>query len=163
KRLTLELGGNDPAIVLPDVDIERTARDLFWAAFRNSGQICIAAKRIYIHDAIYDELADALTSVARSVRMGNGADAGGERGPVQNKMQFERVTNLIADSRRRGHRFLCGGNAQKERPGYFIPVSIVDQAADEDPVVAEEAFGPLLPLLRFKTNDEAIERANASP
>jgi acyl-CoA reductase-like NAD-dependent aldehyde dehydrogenase len=163
KRLTLELGGNDPAVVLPDVDIAQTARDLFWAAFRNSGQICIAAKRLYIHDAVYDELAEALTSVARGVRMGDGADAGVELGPVQNSAQYERVANLIADSRRRGHRFLCGGEIQSDRPGYFIPVTIVDRAADEDPVVTEEAFGPLLPLLRFKTNDEAVARANAGP
>jgi aldehyde dehydrogenase (NAD+) len=161
KRVTLELGGNDPAIVLPDVDIEATAEALFWAAFTNSGQICIATKRVYVHEAIYDRLKQAITDYARTVQVGDGREDGVRIGPIQNKQQFERVKALIADSRAKGHRFLLGGDVP-EAKGYFIPVTIVDNPPDDSRVVQEEAFGPVLPLLKFSDVEDAIARANDS-
>jgi aldehyde dehydrogenase (NAD+) len=162
KRVTLELGGNDAAIVLPDVDVDAVAKALFWAAFRNSGQICIASKRLYVHADIYDRFAQAFADYARTIRMGDGAAEGTELGPVQNGLQFERVLAIIDDSRAQGHRFLTGGNAQPESPGYFIPVTIVDNPPEYSRIVQEEPFGPIVPLLKYDTIDDAINRANAS-
>lgn len=99
KRVTLELGGNDPAIVLPDVDVNATARELFWAAFQNSAQFCVAAKRLYIHADIYDELAAALVEYARTIKVGDGLQQGTDLGPIQNRMQFDKLKNPMPSSR----------------------------------------------------------------
>lgn len=159
KRITLELGGNDPAIVLPDVDVERTAEELFWAAFQNSAQFCVAAKRVYIHEDIYDELAGALVAYAATVKVGDGAEQGTDLGPIQNRMQFEKVKDLLADCEASGYRLLTGGLPKEDR-GYFIPVTIVDCPPEDSRVVVEEAFGPVLPLLKFRDMDDVVERAN---
>lgn len=160
KRLTLELGGNDAAIVLDDADVDTIAKPLFWAAFTNSGQVCVAAKRVFIPDSLYDRLSQALIEIAEQVRVGDGSEQGVDIGPVQNRQQFERVKQLIADTHAAGHRFLTGGEVP-DAPGYFIPVSLVDNPPDSARVVCEEAFGPVLPLLRYHDIDEAIARANA--
>ncbi|WP_176593100.1 aldehyde dehydrogenase family protein [Sphingobium sp. EM0848] len=162
KRVTLELGGNDAAIIMPDVDVDAVAKDLFWAAFRNSAQICIATKRMYVHEAIYDRLAAALTDYAQSVKMGDGSEQGTELGPVQNKLQFDRVVEIIEDCKDNGFRFLTGGEVSQDGPGYFIPVTIVDNPPEESRVVQEEAFGPILPLIKFSELEDVISRANAS-
>ncbi len=160
KRLTLELGGNDAAIVLDDADVEAIAEPLFWAAFKNSGQVCVAAKRVYVHDSIYDDVAHALCRIANEVQMGNGTQQGVRLGPVQNRLQFERVKRLVDGARAQGLNFLTGG-VVPEGPGYFVPVTIVDNPPDDADVVQEEAFGPVLPLLRYSDIDEVIARANA--
>lgn len=162
KRVTLELGGNDAAIVLPDVDVEAVAKSLFWAAFRNSAQICIASKRLYVHADIYDRFAKAFVDYAGTVRMGDGAEQGTELGPVQNRLQFERVLDIIDDSRAQGLRFLTGSGERPEGPGYFIPVTIIDNPPDASRVVSEEPFGPIVPLLKYDDIEEVIARANAS-
>lgn len=162
KRVTLELGGNDAAIILPDVDVDAVAKDLFWAAFRNSAQICIATKRMYVHEAIYDRLAKALTEYAQTVKMGDGSQQGTQLGPVQNKQQFDRVIEIINDCKDRGFRFLTGGDVTQDAPGYFIPVTIVDNPPESSRVVQEEAFGPILPLIKFSDLEDVIARANAS-
>lgn len=160
KRLTLELGGNDPAIVLPDVDVDQVAKDLFWAAFANTSQICIAVKRLYIHEDVYELLANALVKYAATVKVGDGAEPGTQIGPLQNRQQYERVLHMIKEAHDSGLHFLAGGQVDGSRPGYFIPVSIVDNPPDDSPVVAEEAFGPLLPLLKFRSIDDVVRRAN---
>ncbi len=159
KRITLELGGNDPAIVLPDVDIAETARQLFWAAFQNSAQFCVAAKRLYIHEDIYDDLSTALVDYARTVRVGDGSRQGTDLGPIQNRMQFEKLKALLADARAEGQHFLLGGEVD-DGPGFFVPVTIVDNPPEDSRVVVEEAFGPVLPLLRFRDVDDVVRRAN---
>ena len=161
KRLTLELGGNDAAIVLDDADVEAIAEPLFWAAFKNSGQVCVAAKRIYADAQIYDALAQALKRVAQGVVVGDGTQQGTMLGPVQNRQQFARVSALIEDSRDAGHTFLTGGDIPGG-PGFFVPVTIIDNPPEQSRVVQEEAFGPVLPLIRFDTVEDAIARANAS-
>ncbi|WP_103727652.1 aldehyde dehydrogenase family protein [Novosphingobium sp. HII-3] len=161
KRLTLELGGNDAAIVMPDVNVEEVAEKLFWAAFGNSGQICIATKRMYVHKDVYDAVAHALVEYARKVKVGDGLDQGTDMGPVQNKVQFDRVKNLIEDARASGLNFLVGGDVP-QADGYFVPVTIVDNPPENSRVVQEEAFGPVLPLLKFDEVDEVVARANAS-
>jgi len=160
-RVTLELGGNDAAIVMPDVDIDSVARSLFWGAFINSGQICIAAKRVYVHESIYAPMADAFTALARSARMGPGEQEDVELGPVQNRLQYGRLVNLLEDCKQRGFRFLTGGELS-EGPGLFFPVTLVDNPPDDSRIVQEEPFGPILPLLKFRDVDEVIARANAT-
>jgi acyl-CoA reductase-like NAD-dependent aldehyde dehydrogenase len=161
KRLTLELGGNDAAIVLPDVDIAQTAEKLFWGAFSNSGQFCLAIKRLYIHQDIYEPLSQAIVEYARNVSVGDGSLPGTGLGPVQNAVQYERLKALLADIREQDLRVLLGGNVG-QGPGYFFPVTIVDNPPDDSRIVTEEPFGPILPLLKFCDIDEVIERANNS-
>jgi acyl-CoA reductase-like NAD-dependent aldehyde dehydrogenase len=162
KRLTLELGGNDAAIVLDDADVDAVAPKLFQAAFVNSGQVCQAVKRVYVHDRLYEPMVQALASRARDAVVGSGLDPQTTLGPVQNRMQYERVLGILEDtSRRAGPRFVTGGGAL-DRPGYFIAPPIVADIAEGTRLVDEEAFGPALPVLRFQEIDEAITRANAT-
>jgi len=162
KRVTLELGGNDAAIVMPDVDVATVAQDLFWAAFRNTGQICIATKRMYVHADVYDALADALVSYAKTLTIGDGSQQGTDLGPLQNRLQFDRVRDLIADCASNDMNFLIGGEVDGEGKGYFVPITIVDNPPEKSRVVCEEAFGPVLPLLKFSDVDEVVARANDS-
>jgi acyl-CoA reductase-like NAD-dependent aldehyde dehydrogenase len=159
KRLTLELGGNDPAIVLPDIDPRAIAKDLFWASFANSAQFCVACKRLYIHESIYDDVARELVDYAATVKVGNGMDEGIGLGPIQNRMQYDEVRDLLRDCKESGLRFLIGGEALSS-PGYFIPVTLVDNPPDDSRCVVEEAFGPVLPLLKYSAIDEVVARAN---
>ena len=159
KRITLELGGNDPAIVLPDVDIDKTAKELFWAAFQNSAQFCVAAKRIYIHETIYDRLAQAIVDFAATVKVGDGAHQGTDLGPIQNRMQFDKLKDLLADAKANGLRFLAGGEIP-EGAGFFVPITIIDNPPEDARVVREEAFGPVLPLMKFTDIDDVVARAN---
>lgn len=161
KRLTLELGGNDAAIVLSDADVEAIAPTLFWGAFANSAQFCLAIKRMYVHESIYDQLAAALIRMAQQTSMGPGDQPGVQLGPVQNRLQFARLKELLADSEANGYRILCGGKTT-DRPGYFFPVTLVDNPPDSARIVREEPFGPLLPLLKFRNTDEVVARANDS-
>jgi len=161
KRLTLELGGNDAAIVLDDVNVDAIAEPLFWAAFTNSGQVCVAAKRIYVHDKVYDDLAAALVRIAGNVKVGDGSQDGTVLGPVQNLPQYRRVKSLIDDSLQAGHNFLTGGNVT-DGIGYFVTPTIIDNPPENSRVVQEEAFGPVVPLIRYSDLDDAIRRANDS-
>lgn len=163
KRITLELGGNDASIVLPDANVEKVAEQLFWSSFTNAGQICVAAKRIYIHEDIYDELANAIAEYAKNVKVGDGSQQGTAVGPVQNKKQYERVLELIQDAKDHGYKFLVGGDKKEDGiPGYYVPITILDNPPEDARIVAEEQFGPVMPLMKFSTTEEAIARANAS-
>ena len=162
KRITLELGGNDASIVLPDADVEKVAEQLFWSSFSNAGQVCIAAKRIYIHEDIYDDLSKAIADYAKGVTVGDGSQQGTGVGPIQNRKQFERVCELIQDAKDNGYNFLTGGDTDPSGTGYYVPITILDNPPEDARIVAEEQFGPVMPLMKFATVDEAIERANAS-
>lgn len=161
KRVTLELGGNDAAIIMPDVDIKSVVEPLFWFSFLNSGQVCIAIKRLYIHESIFDELTAALVEYARHIPIGNGMDEGSLLGPLQNRMQYEKVIGYMESAKQQGGRFLCGGEIPSDE-GYFLPVSIVSELADDARLVAEEPFGPILPVLKFNDVEDVIRRANGS-
>jgi acyl-CoA reductase-like NAD-dependent aldehyde dehydrogenase len=160
KRVTLELGGNDAGIVLPDANPKEIAERLFWGAFINNGQTCAALKRLYVPDNIYDEVCDALVDYAKSVTVGHGLEENSVLGPIQNQMQYDKVVDLVEDAKRNGARILCGGEAP-EGPGFFYPVTIVAGATDGMRIVDEEQFGPVLPVIRYTDLDDAIERANA--
>ena len=162
KRMTLELGGNDAAIVLDDVDVEAIAEPLFWAAFTNSGQVCVAAKRIYVHESIYDDMLAALAHIARNVQVGNGDSEGVALGPVQNRAQYKRVRDLLSEARATGLTLVEGASVS-ENKGFFVPVTLVDDPPESASVVQEEAFGPVVPLMRYRDLDEVIAKANDSP
>ncbi|QKG72433.1 aldehyde dehydrogenase family protein [Erythrobacter mangrovi] len=162
KRITLELGGNDASIVLPDADVEKVAEQLFWSSFTNAGQICVAAKRIYIHEDIYDDLSKAIAEYAKGVTVGDGSQQGTGVGPIQNKKQFDRVCELIQDAKDKGYKFLTGGNVDPTGTGYYVPITILDNPPEDARIVAEEQFGPVMPLMKFSTVDEVIARANNS-
>ena len=160
--ITLELGGNDPAIVLPDVDIKATVEKLFWAAFSNSGQICLATKRLYVHADIYDTFAAELADYARGVIVGDPLAEGVQLGPVSNRQQYDTVVELIRDAQDNGYTFLTGGLPDKSAAGFFIEPTIIDNPPEDARIVQEEQFGPVLPLLKFADVDDAVARANAS-
>ncbi|MEK9535856.1 MAG: aldehyde dehydrogenase family protein [Aquiluna sp.] len=160
KRLTLELGGNDAGIVLPDVDPKAIAMDLFWGAFINTGQTCAAMKRLYVHNDIYDEVVDELSKVAASMPMGVGTDEDNVLGPLQNKAQFDIVDRLVESAKASGARVVVGGNPDRNQPGYFYPATIVADIDNDNPLVQEEQFGPALPVIRFSSIEEALEMAN---
>ena len=159
KRLTLELGGNDPGIVLPDADPQAIAEKIFWGSMINSGQTCGALKRLYVHDQIYDQVCDALVSFSQSITVGNGLEAGTHLGPLQNQAQYERVIGLVEDAKAAGARVLTGGEPM-DGPGYFYPVTLVADIDDGTRLVDEEQFGPALPIIRYTEVDDAILRAN---
>jgi len=161
-RLTLELGGNDVAIVMPDVDVDRVAKELFNGAFYNSAQVCIATKRMYIHEDIYEAVRDRLHALALEATVGDGLQPDVNFGPVQNAPLYARLRALIDDAKVQGLTLLSG-KPVPENGGYFIPLTLVDNPPDDSRVVVEEAFGPVLPLLRFRDLDDVIRRANDSP
>ena len=160
KRVTLELGGNDAAIVLDDVDPVETAPKIFAAAFQNSGQVCIAAKRVYIHESIYDAMCEELARLADAAVVGDGLEQGTQFGPLQNKAQFDKVLGYIEAGKRDG-KVIAGGERAGDT-GYFIRPTIVRDIADGSKLVDEEQFGPVLPLIKFKDAADAVARANAS-
>ncbi len=161
KRVSLELGGNDVAIVLDDADVDAIASKLFWSAFLNSGQRCMAVKRVLVHESLAERLGSALARLAKQAKVGDGFEPEVELGPVQNRPQFERVLGLIEDALRRGGQALAGG-AALDRPGYFIAPTIIAGVAEGARLVDEEQFGPVLPLLTFTEVEDAVNRANAT-
>ncbi len=161
KRVTLELGGNDPAIVLPDVDVARTAKRLFWGAFENCGQVCSAIKRVYVPESIYEPMVAHLAGMAQRVTVGDGLDEDSQLGPINNLPQFERVQELVEDARQSGARMVTGGQRVGDR-GYFFAPTIVADLADGSRLVDEEQFGPVLPVMPYTDVDDAIESANST-
>jgi acyl-CoA reductase-like NAD-dependent aldehyde dehydrogenase len=162
KRLTLELGGNDAGIVLPDADPKEIAEGLFWGAFINSGQTCAAMKRLYVHDSIYDKVCTELTAYARKVVVGDGLQADSALGPVQNLLQFNIVSEYVEEARAKGGRVLLGGNPSNG-PGHFYPVTLVADVGEGCKLVDLEQFGPALPIIRYTDVKDAIARANDNP
>ncbi len=161
KRITLELGGNDPAIVLDDVDVDAVADGIFWSSFANAGQICSAIKRVYVPVALHARLVDALADRARNVKVGDGAAEGTRLGPITTRPQFERVRELVADALARGARAAAGG-APMEGPGNFFAPTVLTDIEDGTRIVDEEQFGPALPVVAYRDLDEAVARANGT-
>jgi acyl-CoA reductase-like NAD-dependent aldehyde dehydrogenase len=158
KRVTLELGGNDAAIVLDDVNPKEIAPKLFAGAMINTGQVCLAIKRIYVHESQYEAICSELATLANAAVVGDGMQEGTQFGPLQNKMQFERVRALIEDTRREG-KIIAGGEVS-DGPGYFIRPTIVRDIPDTARLVREEQFGPVVPVLKYSNIDDAVARAN---
>jgi acyl-CoA reductase-like NAD-dependent aldehyde dehydrogenase len=160
-RVTLELGGNDPAILMPDVDVDAVADALFAHAFRNTGQVCNGVKRIYVHDSLRSRLVDALADRASAAVVGDGRDEATQLGPLTTRPQRDRVAELVADARRRGAR-VCGSGDLPGGDGFFLRPVVVTDVDEDAPLVAEEQFGPAVPILGWTDLDDAVRRANAS-
>jgi acyl-CoA reductase-like NAD-dependent aldehyde dehydrogenase len=161
KRTTLELGGNDPAIVLDDVDVDQVVEKLFWGAFQNNGQVCSAIKRVYVPEALHDRIVDGLADRARSVKVGPGTEDGVQLGPINNRPQYDRVSELVADALSSGAVAAAGGKPM-DGDGYFFEPTILTGLSDGSRIVDEEQFGPALPVITYRDVDEVVERANAT-
>jgi acyl-CoA reductase-like NAD-dependent aldehyde dehydrogenase len=160
KRLTLELGGNDAAIVLGDVDPAKVAPGIFGGAFLNAGQVCLAIKRVYAHADIYDALVAELGRLAEEAIVDDGLKQGVQIGPLQNAAQYAKVKTFLDDARANGT--IVAGGVVEDRPGYFVRPTIVRDIADGSKLVDEEQFGPILPVIRYEDPEQALILANAS-
>lgn len=160
KRITLELGGNDGAIVLNDVEPEKAAQALFNGAMLNAGQICVAIKRAYVPAKHYDAICEHLGKLAKAAVVGDGLTPGTQIGPVQNLAQFEKLKGYLHDAAESGE--IVAGGFALDRSGYFIAPTIVRNIPDSSRLVQEEQFGPILPVLSYDTLDDAIARVNSS-
>ncbi|WP_026927758.1 aldehyde dehydrogenase family protein [Granulicoccus phenolivorans] len=161
KRVTLELGGNDAAILLDDFDAAAMGPRLFQAAFNNTGQLCICAKRIYVPDALVDAVAEVMTAQAQAQQIGDGFTEGVTMGPLQNKAQYDKVTALIEDAVAKGATVVTGGK-RLEGPGYFMEPTVLKGCRPGMRVVDEEQFGPVMPLIAYSDLNDALEQANGT-
>ena len=139
---------------------KETAAGVFAGAFQNSGQVCLAIKRAYVHESVYDRVCEELVALAKETIVDDGLKQGTKLGPLQNKMQYEKVKGFLDDARTHG-KVIAGGEAM-DRPGYFIQPTIVRDIKEGSRLVDEEQFGPVLPVIKFTDQDDAIRRANAT-
>jgi acyl-CoA reductase-like NAD-dependent aldehyde dehydrogenase len=161
KHVTLELGGNDAAIVLDDVDAARTARRLFWRAFGNCGQVCAGIKRVYVPRSLHDDFVSAMGELARTARVGSGLEDDVQMGPVNNTPQLERVASLVRDATSHGGVTHAGGH-RMDHEGNFFPPTIISGVRDGVRLVDEEQFGPVLPVIAYDVEEDAVAGANAT-
>jgi acyl-CoA reductase-like NAD-dependent aldehyde dehydrogenase len=161
KRVLLELGGNDPAIVLDDADVDAAADGVFANAFANCGQICVAIKRVYAPKALYGQLVDALADRARAARLGDGQAPGTDIGPLCNPVQRDRIEELVDDALKSGIRVAAGGSVT-DGPGYFYEPTVLAGLNGNERIVVEEQFGPALPIIEYSDIEEIIAQANDS-
>jgi acyl-CoA reductase-like NAD-dependent aldehyde dehydrogenase len=160
KRVTLELGGNDPGIVLADAEPEKIAQALFDSMFLRNGQGCICLKRLYAHEDIYSRVAEALVGIASATKVGDGFDPQTRLGPVQNQPQYRRLQSVWEEIKRSGVKVLFRGDVPTNTDGLFFPVTLLDNPPDGASFVAQEIFGPIRSIFKYKNLDEAIRRAN---
>ena len=160
KRVTLELGGNDPAIICKDADIAKAAKGVGMFAFRASGQVCMAVKRIYVHEAIYEEFKKALVDFTSTIKTGPASDPAVLVGPIQNSMQYGKVKEFYSDIEKEGWSAIVPGEKQTFSKGYFVEPTIIDNPPEGSRIVTEEPFGPIVPLLKWSSTSEVIDRAN---
>lgn len=160
KRVTLELGGNDPCIIFPDVDLDKVVPQVTIGSFWNSAQVCVATKRIYIHESIYREFVDRMVAFAKTLKVGTSDEEGTFLGPIQNEMQYERVKEFFADSKKNGYKFALGEADITPSKGYFINPTIIDNPPNDSRIIQEEPFGPIVPVQPWSDLDEVIARAN---
>lgn len=159
KRLTLELGGNDAAIVLKGADVKAAAKGIFAGAMQNTGQVCIAVKRAYVPQSMHDEFVQELTAQAAAAKVGDGFEKGVEFGPINNKMQYDRVCELVEDAKKSGATVHAGGSPLSGA-GYFYPPTILSNVKEGVRIVDEEQFGPVLPVIPYLDEADVVDRAN---
>ncbi len=159
KKLSLELGGNAPFIVFDDADLDAAVEGAIASKYRNAGQTCVCANRLYVQDSVYDAFAEKLVAAVAKLKVGNGIEAGVTQGPLIDGKAVAKVQEHVADALAKGGRLLAGGKRHALGNGFFEPTIIADVTNDMR-VATEETFGPLAPLFRFKTDDEVIGLAN---
>jgi acyl-CoA reductase-like NAD-dependent aldehyde dehydrogenase len=160
KRITLELGGNDAGVVLPGTNIEPLLEKLFWGCFINAGQTCAALKRLYVHESQYEDVVAKFSEFVSHIPVGNGLDPKTLIGPLTNRMQLDKVAAMVDEARARGARIVTGG-VRPNAPGFFYPLTVIADATDDMRVVKEEQFGPVIPIIKYKSVEDAITRANS--
>ena len=159
KKLSLELGGNAPFIVFDDADLDAAVEGAIASKYRNAGQTCVCANRLYVQDSVYDAFAEKLVAAVAKLKVGNGIEAGVTQGPLIDAKAVAKVEEHVADALAKGGRLLAGGKRHVLGNGFFEPTIIADVTNDMR-VATEETFGPLAPLFRFKTDEEVIALAN---
>lgn len=163
KRLSLELGGNAPVLIFPDVDVERLAATAVTAKFRNGGQVCISPQRFFVHDEIANKFTDQATAIVSKLQVGEGLEPRTDVGPLINARQRDHVEQLVAAAKMSGAEITTGGKRPSARPrGYFFEPTVMTNLEPEAPIIQSEIFGPVLPIVRFSDADEAIEHANST-
>jgi acyl-CoA reductase-like NAD-dependent aldehyde dehydrogenase len=160
KRVTLELGGNDPCIVFPDVNIDKIVPEVTVGSFWNTGQVCVATKRVYIHESIYREFVDKMVTFAKNLKVGSSDEPGVMLGPIQNEMQYEKVKTFFDDSKSKGYKFALGSAEVPSSGGFYIQPTIIDNPPNDSMIIQEEPFGPILPVQPWSDLEEVIARAN---
>lgn len=161
KRLSLELGGNAPVLIFPDVDVERLAATAVTAKFRNGGQVCISPQRFFVHDSIAGKFADQATAIVSKLQLGAGLEPGTDIGPLINARQRDHVEQLVGAAAASGAQVTTGGKRPAAKPrGYFFEPTVVTNVAADAPLIQSEIFGPVLPIVRFEDADQVIEQAN---
>ncbi|MBO6772085.1 MULTISPECIES: NAD-dependent succinate-semialdehyde dehydrogenase [unclassified Thalassospira] len=161
KKISLELGGNAPFIVCEDADIDAAVEGAIASKYRNAGQTCVCANRLFVHDAVYDEFAEKYAAKVAEMPVGNGFEDGVVIGPLINEKAVAKVENQVADAVSKGGRILTGGKRHELGGSFFQPTVIADANRDMT-VFREETFGPMAPLIRFHSDDEVLEMANDS-
>ncbi|RBI76097.1 succinate-semialdehyde dehydrogenase (NADP(+)) [Roseovarius sp. TE539] len=159
-KCSMELGGNAPFIVFDDADLDAAVDGAIMCKFRNNGQTCVCANRIYVQDGVYDDFAARLKEAVTKLKMGDGLEEGVALGPLINADAIEKVREHVADATAKGAKVIMGDGESVEGPGYFLPPTIVTEATQEMAFATDETFGPLAPLFRFKDEDDVIEMAN---
>ena len=162
KRITMELGGHSPVLVLPDADVARAARQLARFKIRNAGQVCISPTRFYIHDDIYTAFVDRFTEELANVKVGDGLDPDTQMGPLAHERRIPMMQKFVDNARSLGGKVLLGGE-QIKRDGFFFSPTVLTDLPDDALVMTEEPFGPIAPLTRYSDLDDAIARANSLP
>ncbi|MFA4874653.1 MAG: aldehyde dehydrogenase family protein [bacterium] len=160
--LVLELGGKDPMIVRADADFDQATSGAVWGAFTNAGQCCASVERCYVHESIFDEFVEFAVRKALALKIGNGLDPDVDVGPITTSAQLEHVEAHVLDARARGATIHCGGERLRDRMGYFFPPTIITGVDHSYQCVRDETFGPLLPIMPFSDDRQAILLANES-
>ena len=163
KKTSLELGGNDPIIICDDVDIEIAAKGTTWGGLLNAGQVCTSLERVFVMESVAEKFIEAVVEEARQVRLGDPMNGQTDMGPMVSKMQLEKAENKVNRAKSEGARLLCGGGRPEQfQKGYFYSPTVFDQVTSEMEMMNVETFGPIIPIQKIKTLEEAIELANNS-
>ncbi|MCL4500044.1 MAG: aldehyde dehydrogenase family protein, partial [Chloroflexi bacterium] len=165
KHTSMELGGNSPYVVFEDADLDQAADDLVRVKFMSNGQMCVTANRVFVHESVAEEFRERVLDRVTRLRIGNGMEPGVDVGPLISADAVAGVSALVDDSIARGAKLLCGGSgplAPELSAGSFYPPTVLDGVTDEMRVAHEEIFGPVIPLMRFTSEDEVVRRANAT-
>jgi succinate-semialdehyde dehydrogenase/glutarate-semialdehyde dehydrogenase len=162
KRTTMELGGHSPVVVFADADPEKAADTIAAFKYRNAGQVCISPTRFYVQEGVYKKFLTRFTEYAGSLKLGDGLEKGITMGPMANARRIDTMESFVADAKNRGGTVVTGGK-RRGNQGFFYEPTVVTDVPDDSKVMTEEPFGPIAPVVTFKTFDEVVERANALP
>jgi succinate-semialdehyde dehydrogenase/glutarate-semialdehyde dehydrogenase len=160
KRATMELGGHSPVVVFADADPEKTADTIAAFKYRNAGQVCISPTRFYVQEPVFDRFLKRFTEFANAIKLGDGLEPGVTMGPMANARRLDAMEAIVNDSKSRGGSIVTGGK-RRGNQGYFFEPTVITGVPDDSKIMTEEPFGPVAPVVTFKSFDEVVERANS--